>query len=230
MAKEHLIERYGQLRYTIGTGCSGGSLAQQWIANAYPGIYQGILPTCSFPDAWSTATQFLDYHLTARATSRTPRSGAPGVTWTPDCRWPTSRAVPTASERAGLRQRAVPRRRSRPIRAGAPPTSRPLRPDYATRAACAARSRTRRSTSSARGRCRSGRRRSSRSAAGSPHAGGQRRRAVRPAARCSRARSRRPSSSTSTQKVGGLDIDANHTPRPDARQPGRCSPTPTAAA
>ena len=64
MTKEHLIERYGTLRYTIGTGCSGGSLAQQWIANAYPGVYQGILPTCSFPDAWSTATQFLDYHLT----------------------------------------------------------------------------------------------------------------------------------------------------------------------
>ncbi len=63
MAKEHLIERYGTLRYTIGTGCSGGSLTQQWVANAYPGVYQGILPTCSFPDAWSTATQFLDYHL-----------------------------------------------------------------------------------------------------------------------------------------------------------------------
>jgi hypothetical protein len=63
MAKEHIIKSYGTVRYTIGTGCSGGSLAQQWIANAYPGIYQGILPTCSFPDAWSTATQFLDYHL-----------------------------------------------------------------------------------------------------------------------------------------------------------------------
>src|SRR4051812_17732302 len=49
MTKEHLIERYGTLRYTIGTGCSGGSLAEQWISNAYPGIYQGILPTCSFP-------------------------------------------------------------------------------------------------------------------------------------------------------------------------------------
>jgi hypothetical protein len=63
MAKEHLIEQYGTLRYTIGTGCSGGSLAQQWIANAYPGIYQGVLPTCSFPDTWSSATQVMDYHL-----------------------------------------------------------------------------------------------------------------------------------------------------------------------
>jgi hypothetical protein len=62
MAKEHLIEQYGELRYTIGTGCSGGALAAQWVANAYPGVYQGILPTCSFPDTWSTATQFVDYH------------------------------------------------------------------------------------------------------------------------------------------------------------------------
>ena len=63
MAKERVIENYGTLRYTIGTGCSGGSLAQQWIANAYPGIYQGVLPTCSFPDTWTTATQVMDYHL-----------------------------------------------------------------------------------------------------------------------------------------------------------------------
>ncbi|QHS09531.1 DUF6351 family protein [Sinimarinibacterium sp. NLF-5-8] len=63
MAKEHLIEAYGPLRYTVGQGCSGGSITQYWLANAYPGIYQGILPTCSFPDAWSTATQFADYHL-----------------------------------------------------------------------------------------------------------------------------------------------------------------------
>ena len=59
MAKEHVITSYGTIRYTIGTGCSGGSLAQRWIANAYPGVYQGLLPTCSFPDAWSTALQFL---------------------------------------------------------------------------------------------------------------------------------------------------------------------------
>ena len=63
MTKEHLIEQYGALRYTMGVGCSGGALAMQWMANAYPGIYQGILPTCSFPDAWGTATQFADYHL-----------------------------------------------------------------------------------------------------------------------------------------------------------------------
>jgi hypothetical protein len=83
MAKEHFIEHYGELRYTIGTGCSGGSLAQQWIANAYPGIYQGILPTCSFPDTWSSATQVMDYHL-LRAYFETPSKWGQGVVWTPD--------------------------------------------------------------------------------------------------------------------------------------------------
>ena len=71
MAKERLVEQYGELRYTIGTGCSGGSLAQQQVANAYPGIYQGILPQCSFPDAWSTGQQLADYHL-IRALLREP--------------------------------------------------------------------------------------------------------------------------------------------------------------
>jgi hypothetical protein len=82
MTKAHLIDNYGALRYTIGVGCSGGSLAVQWISNAYPGIYQGILPSCSFPDAWSTATQFLDYHQTLRYFKNPTLWGA-GVAWTP---------------------------------------------------------------------------------------------------------------------------------------------------
>src|SRR2546428_11289492 len=81
MAKERLVEQYGELRYTIGAGCSGGSLAIQWMANAYPGIYQGILPSCSFPDAWGTATQFLDYHLLLAYFTDPPKWG-PGVAWT----------------------------------------------------------------------------------------------------------------------------------------------------
>jgi hypothetical protein len=82
MAKEHIVKSYGTLRYAIGTGCSGGSLAEQWIANAYPGVYQGILPTCSFPDAWSTATQFLDYHVLLAYLTNPSRWG-PGVAWLP---------------------------------------------------------------------------------------------------------------------------------------------------
>ena len=82
MAKEHLIEHYGTLRYTIGTGCSGGSLVQQQVANAYPGIYQGLLPQCSFPDAWSTGQELAAYHLD-RQYFENPTKWSLGVVWTP---------------------------------------------------------------------------------------------------------------------------------------------------
>ena len=45
--KEMVVERFGPLRYTIGSGCSGGSLVQLQVANAYPGVYQGITPQCT---------------------------------------------------------------------------------------------------------------------------------------------------------------------------------------
>jgi hypothetical protein len=82
MAKERLVEQYGEIRYTIGTGCSGGSLTQQQVANAYPGIYQGILPACSFPDAWSTGQQLVDYHL-VRGYAEDPSKWGTGVVWDP---------------------------------------------------------------------------------------------------------------------------------------------------
>lgn len=82
MAKERLVEQYGAIRFTIGTGCSGGALAQHQVSNAYPGIYQGILPACSFPDAWSTGQQLVDYHLD-RAYLEDPTKWAPGVAWDP---------------------------------------------------------------------------------------------------------------------------------------------------
>ena len=61
VTKEMVAERFGPIDYTIGSGCSGGSLVQQQVANAYPGVYQGITPQCSFTDAWSSAQQYVDY-------------------------------------------------------------------------------------------------------------------------------------------------------------------------
>src|SRR3954467_4515446 len=63
MTKERVIDQYGTLRWTIGSGCSGGSLVQQQVANAYPGVYQGITPQCSFTDAWSSAMQYEEYYF-----------------------------------------------------------------------------------------------------------------------------------------------------------------------
>ncbi|WP_372865057.1 DUF6351 family protein [Spongiibacter sp.] len=82
MAKERLIEQYGELRYTIGTGCSGGAIAQQTVANAYPGIYQGLLPTCAYPDSISPAVQAADYNLMRRY-FETPSEWASDALWSP---------------------------------------------------------------------------------------------------------------------------------------------------
>src|SRR4051794_16277761 len=78
MTKEHLIDTYGPVRYTIGSGCSGGSLVQQQLANAYPGLYQGITPQCSFTDAWSSSMQYVDFQLLRRYFEDPSRWPAPG--------------------------------------------------------------------------------------------------------------------------------------------------------
>jgi hypothetical protein len=82
MTKEYLVDHYGELRYTIGMGCSGGSLVQYQVANAYPGIYQGITPQCSFADAWSSSMQYIDYDM-LRKYFEDPSKWNPGVAWTP---------------------------------------------------------------------------------------------------------------------------------------------------
>ncbi len=82
MAKERFVEQYGTLRYTIGTGCSGGSIAQHTVANAYPGIYQGLTTQCSYPDTLTAGAQFADYHL-MRIYFEDPSRWGPGVVWNP---------------------------------------------------------------------------------------------------------------------------------------------------
>src|SRR5207248_244666 len=80
MAKERIVEQYGPIRYTIGSGCSGGSIYQQQAANDYPGIFDGILPACSFPDSWSTAIEVVDCRLLVDYFDD-PSKWAPGVAW-----------------------------------------------------------------------------------------------------------------------------------------------------
>src|SRR3954451_8615048 len=82
MTKEYAIDRYGTVRWTIGSGCSGGSLVQQQDANAYPGIYQGMTPQCSFTDAWSSAMQYEEYYFGLQFFDVPSRWG-PGVIYDP---------------------------------------------------------------------------------------------------------------------------------------------------
>jgi hypothetical protein len=63
MLKEHIVDRYGEIRYTMAEGCSGGSIGQHMVGNNYPGLLQGIQPNCSFPDNFSTGLEVIDCHL-----------------------------------------------------------------------------------------------------------------------------------------------------------------------
>jgi hypothetical protein len=78
MLKEHVAKTYGSIRYTIGAGCSGGSIEQYVMTADYPGLVDGIMPNCSYQDSWTTGTEVGDCHLLAHFFNAT----APG-TFTP---------------------------------------------------------------------------------------------------------------------------------------------------
>jgi hypothetical protein len=63
MVKEHFIEEYGPIKWTIGSGRSGGSMQQHAIANNYPGLLDAIVPTASFADVMTFQTALLDCEL-----------------------------------------------------------------------------------------------------------------------------------------------------------------------
>jgi len=58
MVKERFIEVNGPPLFTFGRGGSGGSYQQLQIADGYPGLLDGIIPSATFPDVLET-TQFL---------------------------------------------------------------------------------------------------------------------------------------------------------------------------
>ena len=60
MIKEHFIKQYGVPKFTIGSGGSGGSIQQHYIATNYPGLLDALTPGVSFPDLASIAIDVLD--------------------------------------------------------------------------------------------------------------------------------------------------------------------------
>ena len=67
MVKEHFIEQFGVPRYTIGSGRSGGSMQQHLIANNYPGLLDGLIPTAAFADTLVFLNHMADCELLDRA-------------------------------------------------------------------------------------------------------------------------------------------------------------------
>jgi hypothetical protein len=63
MVKEHIIEAYGEIRYSISDGGSGGSMMQTAPASVMPGLLDGLITTVSYPDAPSTWIETKDCGL-----------------------------------------------------------------------------------------------------------------------------------------------------------------------
>ena len=59
MVKERFIKAYGRPLHTQGWGCSGGSYAQHQISDNYPGLLDGIIPGCSFPEVGFATIHFI---------------------------------------------------------------------------------------------------------------------------------------------------------------------------
>ena len=65
MGKEHFIETFGVPLYTISTGGSGGAYTSLQVADAFPGLIDGVDIRATFPDALAIASSGLDAHLLA---------------------------------------------------------------------------------------------------------------------------------------------------------------------
>jgi hypothetical protein len=63
MGKEHFIETFGVPTYTVSTGGSGGAYTSLQLADAYPGLFDGVLISATFPDALSISMASLDSKL-----------------------------------------------------------------------------------------------------------------------------------------------------------------------
>jgi hypothetical protein len=75
MGKEHFIETFGVPFYTMSIGGSGGAYTSLQIADALPGIFDGVDIRATFPDALSIALSGLDAHLLTHHFDVTSPSG-----------------------------------------------------------------------------------------------------------------------------------------------------------
>src|SRR5713226_3206099 len=60
MMKEYIVDGYGEIKYTLGNGCSGGSIQQNTAASTFPGLLDGIHPSCDYPDSITTGLEVSD--------------------------------------------------------------------------------------------------------------------------------------------------------------------------
>ena len=62
----------------MGNGCSGGSIQQNTVASIYPGLLDGIQPSCDYPDSITTGLEVTDCVLLVNFYVE---SGVDGAAW-----------------------------------------------------------------------------------------------------------------------------------------------------
>lgn len=67
MMKELIGDTYGPIKFTIGAGCSGGSINSNMNASINPGILDGVVTTCTYPDSETTGLEVGDCVLLVEA-------------------------------------------------------------------------------------------------------------------------------------------------------------------
>src|SRR5438093_12074615 len=60
MMKVDIVDTYVEIKYTLGNGCSGGSIQQNTAASIFPGLLDGIQPSCDYPDSITTGLEVTD--------------------------------------------------------------------------------------------------------------------------------------------------------------------------
>jgi hypothetical protein len=80
MIKEYFIKRYGIPEWTMGYGGSGGSIQQLLIAQNFPGLLDGLLPSLTFPDSVTVTAGVTDCRLLLKYYERD------SAAWTPEKR------------------------------------------------------------------------------------------------------------------------------------------------
>jgi hypothetical protein len=63
MTKEIVIERYGELLYTVGNGGSAATMQQHLLTENYPGLLDGMITSLAFPDHMGQVLGSLDCRL-----------------------------------------------------------------------------------------------------------------------------------------------------------------------
>jgi hypothetical protein len=60
MMKEHIADTYGPIKFTMGQGCSGGSINAHMNASISPGLLDGVTINCAYPDSETTGIEVTD--------------------------------------------------------------------------------------------------------------------------------------------------------------------------